>query len=118
MASSSSFLTCKVLKLLKAWFCSSLKTDKTHHDYYITMSNFEFKLLLGNDKIRSQIENFLEGEKPHHSLVERTLRQMKLFVDFTHQSNHEVIAIFKESIEVLEGYIQLNTFPEVHEIQQ
>jgi uncharacterized membrane protein len=68
------------------------------------MSGFEFKLLLGNNGIGSQIESFLNNEKPHSSLVERTLRQMQLFVDFTHQSNHTIVAIFKETIEILEGY--------------
>lgn len=82
----------------------SLKTDKTHHDYYVTMSAFEFKILLGNTQINAQIESFLDNQKPHPSLVERTLRQMQLFVDFTYESNHEVVTIFKTIIKILEAY--------------
>jgi len=82
----------------------SLKTDKTHNDYYVTMSELEFKLLLEYEGILEKIESFLEHDAPHPSLVERTLRQMRLFRSHISQSDHTLVGLYKKAIEILESY--------------
>jgi hypothetical protein len=82
----------------------SLKTDKTHNDYYVTMSELEFKLLLEHEGILEKIESFLEHDAPHPSLVERTLRQMKLFRSHISQSDHTLVTLYEKAIEILESY--------------
>jgi len=83
----------------------SLKKDKTHHNYYITMSELEFKLLLEYEGTLEKIESFLANETPHPSLVERTLRQMILFTNHIEKSKHPLVVLFNKAIELLEGYI-------------
>lgn len=90
----------------------SLKEDKTHDSYYVTMSNFEFQLLLGRQGATEKIESFLANEEPHPSLVERTLRQMKLFKDKTDTIKNNITPLFERTILVLEGYLnQFATSP-------
>ena len=86
----------------------SLKKDKTHHDYYVTMSELEFKLLLEYEGILEKIESFLANETPHTSLVERTLRQMKLFTNHIEKSKHPLVALFQKAIGILEGYCHID----------
>ncbi len=82
----------------------SLTTDKTHESYYATMTMFEFKLLLGYERILEKIESFIDNERPHYSLVERTLRQMNLFFKIISVVDCETTRIFKTSINLLEDY--------------
>ena len=82
----------------------SLKEDKTHQDYFATMSGFEFRLLLGHDGILEKIESFLINNEPHISLVERTVRQMKLFMEATKKSKSSLIRLFEKAIGILEEY--------------
>ena len=88
----------------------SLKEDKTHHDYYVTMSDFEFQLLLGREGVLAKIENFLDNDTPHPSLVERTARQMKIFIETLDKgtNNSTLILTFKNVIEVLQAYCSYN----------
>lgn len=91
----------------------SLKEDKTHHDYYVAMSGFEFQLLLSREGVLEKIESFLANDEPHVSLVERSARQMRLFLEATKESESSsiLIAKFKNAIEILEGYCKIsNTF--------
>ena len=83
----------------------SLQEDKTHDKYYATMSNFEFKLLLGYKNIPVKIETFLSIDEPHFSLVERTLRQMKLFSIKTREVKNYLTNTISEIIWMLESYI-------------
>lgn len=84
----------------------SLKIDTTHEAYYVYMSNFEFQLLLGKKSIISEIEYFLEDKKPHISLTERTLRQMKLFVFHSQNTQHPIIQTFNKIISLLTDYME------------
>lgn len=84
----------------------SLKTDKTHHEYFTFMSRFEFKLLLNVEGTHEKIESFLDNYNPHNALVERTLRQMKMFYRTIFHSNDPLLASFKKSIAILEGYCE------------
>lgn len=83
----------------------SLKTDKTHEAYYTHMSEFEFWLLLGRAGVTEKIERFLAYDEPHPSLVERTLRQMKLFRDKTAAVHNIVTENFDEAIAILQSYL-------------
>ena len=85
----------------------SLKEDKTHDAYYVTMSNFEFQLLLGRQGVIEKIESFLANEEPHPSLVERTLRQMKLFIDKTGRVENNITPLFEKTILILQDYIKI-----------
>lgn len=82
----------------------SLKEDNTHNDYYVKMSGFEFQLLLDREGILEKIESFLDDDRPHVSLVERTLRQMKLFIEKTQKSHSPVVEIFEKAIDTLASY--------------
>ena len=82
----------------------SLREDKTHHDYFAVMSGFEFRLLLEHDEVLEKIESFLEHNEPHISLVERTVRQMELFVDADEKSESPLVALFEKLIGILEAY--------------
>jgi hypothetical protein len=83
----------------------SLKKDKTHNDYYVSMSELEFHLLLEREGVWKKIESFLINDKPHPSLVERTLRQMKLFTNHIGKNQHTLLSLFQKTIVTLEDYI-------------
>ena len=85
----------------------SLKEDNTHHKYYRYMSEFEFLLLLGKEDVIEKIESFLEHFKPHPSLVERSLRQMKIFIKNSKNLEHKIVKGFIKASRVLEDYILL-----------
>jgi hypothetical protein len=84
----------------------SLKTDQTHHDYFAKMSELEFKLLLNYPAISEKIESFLACEMPHTSLVERTLRQMKLIIAHLHKSDDPLKLRLQSAADILEAYCQ------------
>jgi len=86
----------------------SLQEDNTHNDYYIKMSGFEFQLLLGREGVLEKIESYLDDVKPHVSLVERTLRQMQLFIDKTKKSHLPIAVIFEKTIDTLASYCILS----------
>ena len=83
----------------------SLKEDKTHDPYYVVMSGFEFQLLLGRQGVIEKIESFLANEEPHSSLVERTVRQMKLFRDKANMTKSDITEIFDRTILMLQSYL-------------
>jgi len=86
----------------------SLQEDNTHNDYYIKMSGFEFQLLLGREGVLEKIESYLDDVKPHVSLVERTLRQMQLFIDKTKKSHLPIAVIFEKTIDTLASYCKFS----------
>ena len=83
----------------------SLGNDKTHDTYYVSMSGFEFKLLLGERSILKSIESFLAIYEPHISLVERTSRQMNIFIHTIEKSDSSLLKLFQEAEDILNGYI-------------
>jgi hypothetical protein len=83
----------------------SLKEDKTHNEYYVYMSELEFKLLLCYDGISDKIESFLANYEPHPSLVERTLRQMKIVFNHIQHSKHLYKKLLANAIQILNDYI-------------
>ncbi|MBN2768399.1 MAG: hypothetical protein JXQ68_04805 [Campylobacterales bacterium] len=85
----------------------SLKKDKTHHKYYKTMNKYEFKLLLEAEGVCEKIESFLDNERPHHALVERSLRQMQLFYDALPHTHNVFMKSFEKSIEILREYCKI-----------
>ena len=90
----------------------SLQTDKTHDAYYATMSEFEFRLLLGYKGTIEKIEYFLAHKAPHPSLVERTLRQMVLFHNKIAHTKHPLVSQFSDVMFLLQSYIdQFTTNP-------
>ncbi len=54
--------------------------NKTEEQYYASMSELEFELLLGKHNIRTKIGGILERLNPSLSLVNRTKRQMVEFL--------------------------------------
>ena len=83
----------------------SLKNDKTHETYYSVMSDFEFKLLLGYEAVLERIESFLANKEPHISLVERTSRQIHLFISSIEKSRDPRVSLFQKAENILNGYI-------------
>lgn len=86
----------------------SLAKDKTHDPYYVVMSDFEFQLLLRRQGVIEKIESFLANEEPHPSLVERTLRQMKLFIQNIEHTNSSLVLLFEKAVALLESYIHIS----------
>jgi hypothetical protein len=85
----------------------SLRNDNTHESYYNIMSEFEFLLLLDRSGVIEKIESFLENDKPAPSLIERTLRQMKLFVRCSNNKNHSIVKRYLQVIQILEDYLKI-----------
>jgi len=83
----------------------SLQEDKTHHEYYRYMSEFEFWLLLGREGVDKKIESFLEHYRPHPSLVERSLRQMQLFTRSSKNPENKIVKAFVDASYILKDYI-------------
>jgi len=83
----------------------SLQEDKTHHEYYRYMSEFEFLLLLGKEGVEKKIESFLEHYRPHPSLVERSLRQMQLFTRSSKNPEDKIVKAFVDASYILKDYI-------------
>ncbi len=82
----------------------SLKQDKTHDDYYVTMSELEFKMLLGYEGVLKEMAFFLDDAQPHTSLAERTARQMRLFLRHTASSQNPLCETFQKAFDLLESY--------------
>jgi len=80
--------------------------DKEAH-YYAKISELEFKLLLHHNNIEPELYLLLEETQPPYATVERTIRQMELFVElisrFT-KENNTVIKEIEKIINILEGY--------------
>ncbi len=85
----------------------SLEKDETHHKYYKTMNRYEFKLLLQAEGVCEKIESFLDNEHPHPALVERSLRQMRLFYDALPHAHSIFMKSFEKSIDILSEYCKI-----------
>ena len=82
----------------------SLQQDRTHDDYYVTMSELEFRLLLGYEGVLKEMAFFLDDAQPHTSLVERTARQMRLFLRHTASFQSPLCETFQKAVDLLESY--------------
>ncbi len=90
---------------------SSIKRErkiKGDLSYYATISELEFLLLLDYPNVKSKIEYILERLQPKVFLVERTLKQMRWFVNIAKEfSSKEIESLvkFKRVIELFEDYL-------------
>ena len=89
----------------------SFKTDNSHNNYYVWMSQYEFQLLIGKNPTIN-IEFLLETEKPSAVVVERTIRQIETYFigvaeKFGVQDNQK-LKNFKTLLGILNDYLNLN----------
>jgi len=86
----------------------SISNDKNKEGddhYYATITELEFNLLLNISGIDKKIETLLDNEKPEVFLVERTLKQIKWFVNIVEKFSKNELKEFKTIIRLLEDYI-------------
>ncbi|CAA6815232.1 MAG: Unknown protein [uncultured Sulfurovum sp.] len=87
---------------------SNDKKEEGDNHYYAIITELEFHLILNVSGIDRKIETLLDNEKPEIFLVERTLKQMKWFIDVVEKFSTNKIALlkgFQEVIKLLEDYI-------------
>jgi len=89
---------------------NSFETDKTHKEYYVWMSKYEFQILIGY-KTDTVIDIKLEEESPAVSDVQRTIRQIdKFFVQvaerFSVRDNIKLDEL-KKLVELLRDYVKV-----------
>lgn len=87
---------------------SNDKKEEGDNHYYATITELEFHLILNVSGIDRKIETLLGNEKPEIFLVERTLKQMKWFIDVVEKFSTDKIPLlkgFQEVIKLLEDYI-------------
>jgi len=88
----------------------SLETDKSHHSYYVWMSQYEFQTLIEETPIN--IEFLLDSEQPSAIVIERTLRQIETFFIGVAErfgvKNNQKINGFKNLLKLLKDYLLVN----------
>jgi len=97
----------KIYKSTQASIKKAKVADK-EANYYATISNFEFYLLLNNSIEVREIETILEDLEPTKFLADQSLYQLKLFVNtvkrFT-KISHPIVDRVDEVIDIFEDYI-------------
>ena len=87
---------------------SSDKKEEGDNHYYASITELEFHLILNASGIDRKIETLLGNEKPEVFLVERTLKQMKWFIDIVEKFSVNKLPLlkgFRDVIKLLEDYI-------------
>ena len=87
-----------------------LSQDKEAH-YYAKISELEFKLLLNHGNIEPELYLLFEETQPSYATVERTMRQMELFVELSNRfikNNYESMQRIKQVIKILNDYITIS----------
>lgn len=89
---------------------NELKNQDLEARYYAKISKLELMLLLNRDNIESELYLLLEETQPPYSTVERTIRQMELFIAlyerFSEIEDIGIIRQIMQSVELLKGYLQ------------
>jgi len=101
----------EIYQLSKKSIEKELKNKDLEAQYYAKISELELMLLLNNrDNVESELYLLLEKTQPPYSTVERTIRQMELFIEiskrFSIEKHDGVILEIEHFIEILRGYIQ------------
>ena len=111
VSSSSSEIEKYNLEEIYSSVKASIKNEKRLErdlSYYATISELEFLLLLDYPNIKSKIEYILETLQPKVFLVERTVKQMRWFVNIAKEFSSkeiETLVRFKRVIELFEDYL-------------
>ncbi len=88
-----------------------LKNQDKEAQYYAKISELELMLLLNRDNVESELYLLLEETHPPYATVERTIRQMELFIElserFSKNSDDAITRKIEQSIKLLEGYISI-----------
>jgi len=90
---------------------NELKNQDKEAHYYAKISELEFKLLLNHGNIEAELYLLLEKTQPSYATVERTVRQMELFVELDNRFStiaNKSIQNLEQSIEILKGYIAIS----------
>ncbi len=78
------------------------------------ISELELLLLLNRDNVESKLYLLLEETQPSYSTVERTIRQMGLFVEiikrFSIKGDYIVAPKVDKVISILDGYLNTSVF--------
>lgn len=83
-------------------------TTSAETRYYASISELEFMLLLGQQGVSEKLYLLIEILEPSHSLVKRTLRQMRFFVETLERfpsEPHTLIIDFEEAIDIFDGFL-------------
>jgi len=98
----------EIYQLSKKSIGKELNHPDKESQYYAKISELEFMLLLNRDNVESKLYLLLETQ-PSYVTVERTIRQMKLFVglnfQFAKDTNNSMMEKVEQSIKLLEGYL-------------
>ena len=83
-------------------------SDNKEEQYYASMSEIEFQLLLGKKGMAQELEYMLESLNPSQNLIDQTQRQMGLFfmdvIDKFSETIPEKLHEFKNFLDVFDAY--------------
>jgi hypothetical protein len=99
----------EVYHLAKPSIKKELYSEEKEAYYYAKISELEFKLLLGHSNIEPELYVLLEKIRPPYATVERTIRQMELFIEIREKFstlNNKSIQKVKQFTEILREYLK------------
>jgi hypothetical protein len=99
----------EVYHLAKPSIKKKLYSEEKEAYYYAKISELEFKLLLGHSNIEPELYVLLEKIRPPYATVERTIRQMELFIEIREKFstlNNKSIQKVKQFTEILREYLK------------
>jgi hypothetical protein len=86
-----------------------LKNQDKESQYYAKISELEFKLLLNHSNIEPELYVLLEEIQSPYATVERTIRQMELFIALHTKlstKNDKLIQNFEQFVNILKDYLE------------
>ena len=90
-----------------------LKNQDKEAQYYAKISELELMLLLKRDNVESELYLLLEEVQPPYATVERTIRQMELFIElcerYTKVEDNNIIQKTQQILEILKAYYSPET---------
>jgi len=90
-------------------------SKEPEEQYYASMSEIEFQLLLGRQGMVQELEYMLETLNPSQNLIDQTSRQMGLFfIHIVERFTDEVpqkLDVFKDLLEVFDAYTRSRKIP-------
>jgi hypothetical protein len=98
----------QLYKKCKPSILNDEKSTKMQKCYYANITKLEFLLLRGVGSAIKELERYLDLESANILFVEltRTQRQMQFFVDSLQGMNHPMIENLKDSIEIIDDFME------------
>jgi hypothetical protein len=105
----------KIYKDVQKSIAKAKESENLEEQYYASMSEIEFQLLLGKKEMAQALEYMLENLNPSQNLIDQTSRQMGLFfMDVVERFSEKIptnLHAFKDFLDVFDSYSHSKKIP-------